>query len=207
MDTPTMIHQLRLQLWDLVYSQWKDQLFSARWWFIVAVITVSYALWWKYVEKRRLHEILLFGCFIAVSRTVMEDAGVSAGFWSFDVRVVPLGISLFLNDLTVVPLTFMLVYQHSSSWRQFLIWTVIAEGLIAFVFHPLLSVLSIYREWNWSNFYTFLIMLFIAVLSRAVLLGVLQTVQKYQPERVSTPYATLTPQPAMKPLERDDNEE
>jgi len=80
MDAPTMIHSLRLQLLDLLYSQWKENLFSAQWWFIVAVMTVAYTLWWKYVEKRRLLEILLFGCFIAVSRTVMEDAGVSAGF-------------------------------------------------------------------------------------------------------------------------------
>jgi len=101
----------------------------------------------------------------------------------------------------------MLVYQYTSSWRHFLIWAVIAEGLIAFAFHPLLSMLSIYRAWNWSNFYTFLIMMFIAVLSRAILLGVLQTVQKYQSEHVSTPYTTFTPQPAMKPLDQDEDKE
>jgi hypothetical protein len=95
-DTPSMIHQLRLQLWDLLYAQWKEQLFSVQWWFVAALMVISYTLWWKYVEKRRLVEILLFGSFIAVSRTVMEDAGVSAGFWSFDVRLVPLGSVYFL---------------------------------------------------------------------------------------------------------------
>lgn len=116
-------------------------------------------------------EILLFGCFIAVSRTVMEDAGVSAGYWSVDVRLVPLGISLFLNELTVVPLTFMLVYQYTTSWNQFLIWAVIAEGGIAFLFHPFLSFVGIYREWNWHNYETFGIVMVIAVLSGGVLLG------------------------------------
>ncbi|MDR3565575.1 MAG: hypothetical protein P4N59_29625 [Negativicutes bacterium] len=207
MDAPQMIHQLRLQLWDLLYAQWQEHLFSAQWWFIVAIMAISYALWWKFVEKPRLLEILLFGCFIAVARTVMEDVGVSAGFWSFNVRLVPMGISLFLNDLTVVPLTLMIVYQYTASWKQFLIWIVIAEGLITFAFHPFLSIIGIYREWNWHLYYTFMIMMFIAVLSRAVLLGILNTVHKYQEERVSAPRSRLTPQPAMKPLERDRDQE
>ncbi|MDR3564191.1 MAG: hypothetical protein P4N59_22530 [Negativicutes bacterium] len=207
MDTPGMIHQLRLQLWGVVYAQWQEHLFTAQWWFIVAVMAVSYFLWWKYVEKRRLLEILLFGCFIAVTRTVMEDVGVSAGLWSFDVRLVPLGISLFLNDLTVVPLTFMLVYQYTVSWKQFLVWSVIAEGLIAFAFHPLLSAIGIYREWNWHNYYSFMIMMGIVFLSRAVLLGVLHTVRKYQTEDSGAHHKGFIPQPAMKPLEQDNDEE
>jgi hypothetical protein len=52
-DTPSMIHQLRLQLWDLLYAQWKEQLFSVQWWFVAALMVISYTLWWKYVEKRR----------------------------------------------------------------------------------------------------------------------------------------------------------
>lgn len=207
MDTTSMIHQLRLQLWDLLYAQWKENLFSAQWWFLVAFIAVSYTLWWRYVDKRRLFEILLFGSFIAVCRTVIEDAGVSSGFWSFDVRLVPLGISLFVNDLTIFPLAFMLVHQYSSTWKQFLVWSAITEGIISFIIHPLLSALAIYREWNWHNYYNFIIMIFIAILSRAVILGVLHTVQKYQSVYSSTPYTKLNPQPALKPLdEESDNQ-
>ena len=184
MDTSILIHQLRLQLWDLLYSQWKEHLFSAQWWFIVVIMAISYALWWKYVEKPRLLEILLFGCFISVARTIYEDLGVSMGFWTFPVRLVPLGISLFLNDLTVVPLTYMLVYQYSVSWKRFMIWSAIAEGIIAFIFHPLLSMLSIYKAWNWSNVYSFFIMMVIAVVMRAIMLAILQILHKYQAERV-----------------------
>jgi len=205
MDTSTMIHQLRLQLWDLLYSQWKEHLFSAQWWFIVAIMVISYALWWKFVEKPRLLEILLYGCFISVARIIYEDLGVSMGLWNFPVRLVPLGISLFLNDLTVVPLIFMIVYQYSASWGHFIIWSTIAEGFIAFVFHPLLSMLSIYKAWNWSNVYSFFIMMVIAVLMRGIMLGILQIVHKYQEQRVSIPNTTSTPQPAMKPLEDDED--
>ena len=207
MDTPTMIHQLRLQLWNLIYSQWKEHLFSEQWWFIVVVMAISYVLWWKYVEKSRLLEILLFGCFIAVVRTIIEDIGVTMGLWSFNVRLFPLGVSLFLNDLTVVPLTFMLVYQYSASWKSFLIWSLIAEGLIAFAFHPLLSMLSIYKEWTWSNVYSFFIMIVMAALLRAILLGILQIVHTYRAEPVNTLSTTFTPKLAMKLLNEDDHKE
>jgi hypothetical protein len=99
----------------------------------------------------------------------------------------------------------MLVYQYSSSWRQFLFWSAITEGIIAFIFHPLLSIFAIYREWNWHNYYTFTLMMFIAILARAVILGALQSVQKAQTGYSSTPYTSLNPQPAMKPLDKEND--
>jgi len=36
MNTAYMIHQLRLELWNLTYTQWKTQtLFSIQWWSIM----------------------------------------------------------------------------------------------------------------------------------------------------------------------------
>jgi len=107
------------------------------------------------------------------------------GLWSFNVKLCPLGVSLFLNDLTVVPLTFMLVYQYSASWKFFFIWSLIAEGLIAFAFHPLLSMLSIYKEWTWNNVYSFFIMIVITSLMRAILLRILQIIHTYRAERMN----------------------
>ncbi|HBP65705.1 MAG TPA: hypothetical protein DD730_15930, partial [Desulfosporosinus sp.] len=61
MTTGDIIHQLRLELWNLSYTQWKTQtLFSIQWWSLIALIAISYTIWWVIVDKQRLSQILLF---------------------------------------------------------------------------------------------------------------------------------------------------
>jgi hypothetical protein len=44
------------------------------------------------------------------------------------IDLFPLGYSLFLNDLTVVPLFMMLVYQYAPTWKSFLVLLVAVRG-------------------------------------------------------------------------------
>ncbi|MBC9784064.1 hypothetical protein H1S01_05995 [Heliobacterium chlorum] len=168
-----LIRDLRLQLWGIIYPQWRADLFSVRWWFIASIIAICYAIWWKYVDKHRLSNILLFGSFIAVSRIIMDDFGASVGGFVYTIRLIPLGHALFLNDLTVFPLAFMLVYQYCSTWKSFLVWSVIADAVLCFAFLPLLSSLEILQLYTWRYYYTFLIILGIAIVMRAIMLTVL----------------------------------
>jgi len=90
MNAADMIHQLRLELWNVSYTQWKTQtLFSIQWWSIVALVAISYAIWWVKVDKRRLSQILLFGSLVAVQRIVMDIIGTNAVLWSYDIRETP----------------------------------------------------------------------------------------------------------------------
>jgi hypothetical protein len=169
-------------------------------------IAVAYAIWWKYVDKRRLTQILLFGSFIAVFRVIMDDAGASSGLWVYSVKPLPLGHSLFLNDLTIVPLGFMLVYQYCHSWKKFLFWTVIAEMGYSFVFLPLLAKLEILRLYNWQFYYTFFIMLVAATIMRAILLTILEIEQTHA-FRSSNNHLASALQPAMKPLDKENDDQ
>jgi len=83
MDTAGQIHQLKLALWSLAYSQWKTEtLFSVKWWALIGLIAIVYALWWKIVDKRRLSQILLFGSFVATGMIVMDIIASNAVLWS-----------------------------------------------------------------------------------------------------------------------------
>ena len=178
MTTAEMIHQLRLELWNLSYNQWKTQtLFSIQWWSLVALVAISYAIWWVIVDKRRLSQILLFGSLVAVGRVVMDTIGVNAVLWSYDIRLTPFSPGPFLHDFTLTPLALMVVYQYCHSWKKFLVWTVVATGIISFVFFPILTTLSFLKVYNWNYFYSFVLIIGLASLSRWVLLGVLNIEQ------------------------------
>lgn len=202
MDIINLIHKSRLELWGYHLTDWRMNLFTVRWWFVIAGIAIAYAIWWKFVDKRRLTEILLFGSFIAVFRVIMDDAGASAALWVYSVKPLPLGHSLFLNDLTIVPLGFMLVYQYCQSWKEFFLWAVIAEVGYSFVLLPVLVKFDILRMYNWQYYYTFFIMLVAVTAMRAILLTALEIEQKHKFGYLHNPLPSSM-QPAMKPLDNE----
>jgi len=178
MTTADRIHQLRVDLWNLSYNQWKTQtLFSIKWWSLIAVVVIFYVIWWVIVEKRRLSQILLFGSLIAVGRIVMDIAGTDATLWSYNIRETPLFPSPFLHDFTLTPLTLMVVYQHCHSWKKFLVWTVVTTGIISFVFFPILITLGFLKFYNWHYSYSFALMIGLASLARWVVIAVLKIEQ------------------------------
>lgn len=202
MDIIDIIHQSRFELWGYQLTEWHMNLFTARWWLVIASIVTAYVIWWKYVDKRRLTQILLFGSFIAVFRVIMDDAGSAAALWVYSVMPLPLGRALFLNDLTTVPLGFMLVYQYCNSWKKFLVWSVITEAGYSFLLLPILVKINILRLYNWQYYYTFCIMLIVVIVMRAILLVTLEIERKYEFGYARDPL-TPTMQPAMKPLDKE----
>ncbi|HEY8910086.1 MAG TPA: CBO0543 family protein [Desulfosporosinus sp.] len=178
MTTADMIHKLRLELWNLSYTQWKTQtLFSIQWWSLIALIVIFYAIWWVIVDKQRLSQILLFGSFVAIQRIVMDTFGSNLALWSYNGET-PFYPSPFLHDFTVTPLAFMAVYQYCHSWKKFLVWTGVVTGIISFIFFPILSkfgILKVYENWNY--FYPSVMIFGIATLSRWVVLGVINIQQ------------------------------
>jgi hypothetical protein len=174
MTTTDMIHQLRLELWNLTYTQWKTQtLFSIQWWSLVALIAIYYAIWWVIVDKRRLSQILLFGSFVAVGRIVMDIIGTNAVLWSYDIRETPFFPSPFENDFTLIALVLMVVYQYCHSWKKFLVWTGVVTGIISFVYFPILIKFGFVKLYHWNLFYSFVLIIGMAAFSRWVVLGVL----------------------------------
>jgi len=199
-DLIELIHQTRLELWFYQLTEWRINLFTIRWWMIIPGIAAAYTIWWKYVDKDRLSQILLFGSFIAVFRVIMDDAGASAALWVYTVKPLPLGHALFLNDLTIVPLGFMLVYQYCHSWKTFFLWSVITEAGYSFILLPVLTYFDILRIYNWQYSYTFFIMLAVVSIMRAIILTVLRIERSSKYTYSPAPFPSSV-HPAMKPLE------
>lgn len=183
MTTVATIHQLRLELWNLTYTQWKSQtLFSIHWWSSIILIAILYAIWWAIVDKQRLSQILLFSSFVAVGRIVMNIIGTNAVLWSYDIRPTPFFPSPFENDFALIALSLMVVYQYCHSWKKFLIWTGIFTGILWFVYFPILIKFGFLKLYNWHLFYSFVSIIVIASFSRWVLLGILNIQKNYDTE-------------------------
>ncbi|VBB05276.1 Hypothetical protein LUCI_0483 [Lucifera butyrica] len=184
MNTIDTMHQFKVSLWHLSYTHWKTSvLFSIQWWSLFILAVAAYIIWWRFVDKHRLSEILLFGSFIAVGRMIMDLIGTNMVLWSYDISLTPFIPSPFIHDITDTPLVLMLVYQYCSSWRTFLIWTSIVTGIITFIFFPVSIAVNILTYFHWNHVYSFLLIILIASLSRAVLLGILHLEQRCQTKK------------------------
>lgn len=202
MVTPEMIYEAKATLHNLVYTKWITQdLFSAKWWGVIAFIVFSYILCFSLLDKRRFTQLLLFGSLMTVSVTVYDTFGANFNLWMYITRVFPIIPSLFLYDLTVIPLYYMLVYQYSRNWRSFVLWNAVAAGVISAVFFPVIAALDIIAFPNWNPLYHFPFTFASGLVARAVVLGVIGI--EANRRNIYSKNTSTNPayQPALKPLD------
>ena len=206
MTAGEIMHQLRLELWHITYARYLEQeLFSWQWWAIAAFLAVLYVVWWRFVDKGRLVEILLFGSFVSVMSAVVDIWGVTTAHWQYNIRLLPLLPAPFPFDYTAVPIAMMLVYQYCPRWSSYLAWSAAIAALFSFGLAPLLRVAGINTFFNWNFGYYFVILMAYATIARSVILLTL----KAAADRAETRYASRFPplaQPAAKPLPDEEAE-
>ena len=99
--------------------------------------------------------------------------GNNTGLWSYHIHLLPIYPNPFQDDFTVTALTMMVVFQFCYSWKKFLIWAGVVSGTLSFILFPIFIKFGILKLYNWSLFYSFVLIFWIATFSRWVLLEVL----------------------------------
>jgi hypothetical protein len=208
MNTGELVHQLRLELWNVTYTRYLTQeLFSWQWWAIVAFLAILYAVWWRFVDKSRLLEIMLFGSFVSVLGAVIDIWGVTTAHWQYNIRLFPLLPAPFPFDYTAAPIVLMLAYQHCRSWKSYLVWSAAGAALFSFGMLRAFEAAGIITLFNWSLFYSLGIFGSVAIVTRAAILLTLAVMSAARAEaRYSSRFSPLA-WPATKPLPDEDEQE
>lgn len=180
MVTEEMISTTKSQLHNYIMAKWlAEDVFSTRWWFMIAGIVLSYIVVFWILDKRRYTELLFFGSLVTVTSLVYTILGSNLDLWSYNIRILPTTPSPFLYDLTIIPLYYMLVYQYSPDWKRFLLWNAVLAGLISFAFYPALLVFDIVNFSNgWIPAYFFPFIFISSLIARVVLIATLNLKQK-----------------------------
>jgi hypothetical protein len=196
-----MIIQTKSTLHNLAVTNWFTQdLFSIKWWGIIGFVIFSYILCFSLMDKTRLTKTILFGSLISVFAVVVDIVGSNFNYWTHTVFILPMIPSIFLYDITALPMYYMLIYQHAYSWKSYAVWNIGASAIMGFVFSPLLVLLGIIRFSNFSYLDNFLMISFIGFLAKAATSLIFSFEDQYQsPQRTSQPLARF--QPSMKPLD------
>jgi len=156
------------------YQQWvAKELFSVGWFVMVGVLIVTYAIWLKLVDKRRLRDLLLLGSLCAVGFSIGDIFLIGNwGVADYNIALGPGRPPIFVLSLTVGPILFMLIEQYSSSWKKYFLWAGIGSAAAAFGLMPLYVFLGIIQFYKWNYVYQFIYLLTAGIIARALLLWI-----------------------------------
>ncbi|GMA98184.1 hypothetical protein PIPA1_09840 [Pelosinus sp. IPA-1] len=203
MITIEMINQANYTLHNLMVTKWSTQdLFSIKWWGEIGFVIISYIFCFSLLDKTRLTKTILFGSLISVFSVVIEIVGCNSNLWAYSLPIYPMIPNIFLLDITVIPLYYMLIYQRAYSWKSYAVWNIGASAFLGFVFSPLVVSLGLVQliQWNYVN--TFLIIAFVGFLAKAVISLIISFEEQYQTKQQVWQTSVLF-QPAVKPLDEE----
>jgi len=143
-----------------------QELFSNQWWLLVGLLFAPWVLWWKLVPRPRVLEILVYGLLTVITATKIDALGVNYFLWNYQYELTPLFGYLLAVDVSVIPVTFMLVYQYCRAWGLFLAVHLYLAVLYFPVGEPLFIRLGIFQIINWNPFYSVPFYMLMAVLLR-----------------------------------------
>ncbi len=202
MVTYEMIYQARATLHNLILAKWlEEDVFSLRWWSMVVLIALSYLLCFSLFDKRRLSKLFLFGSLLTVGSVVYETAGVNFVLWFCATSIFPIIPCLFVPYLTILPVYYMLIFQYTTTWRQFSLWNLVAVSVYSFVLQPIFIHFKIVILDNWQTVYHMPMIFAIASLARAVTLLLTDIEQRQEKMARNFPSPVTLYQPAMKPVD------
>lgn len=199
MDAVETIIQTNLSLHNLMTTKWFTQdLFSLKWWGVMGFVVASYIICFWLMDKTRLTKTILFGSLMSVFSVVVDIIGSNANLWAYTMYIYPMTPSIFLYDITALPLFYMLIYQRAYSWKSFAVWNMGASAVMAFVFTPLLVSLGLLRLIDWPYINVFLALSFIGFLAKASTSLIFAFEDQYR-ARCQNLWGAAQLQPAMKP--------
>ncbi|HBP63436.1 MAG TPA: hypothetical protein DD730_04010, partial [Desulfosporosinus sp.] len=121
---------------------------------------------WKFVDKRRLLEIVAFGFLINILATFLDVVGSELLLWNYTLRILPQIPLLFPVDFVIVPIFYMLVYQRYTNWKHYLLASTILAIVLSFVAEPIAVYIGQYQLISWKFIYSFPIYIVLASLGK-----------------------------------------
>ncbi len=143
----------------------EHDIYTLNWWVNLSFTIIPLLIWLKFVDRKRLLEITVYGLLILALATFLDVAGASLMIWEYPDKLLPF-LPVWPIDFVVVPVTLMFVYQHCHTWKSFTIAVLFVSLLFSFVAEPLLVKYGFYTLVSWNYLYSFPIYLFMALLMR-----------------------------------------
>lgn len=159
MNYPTFeeVKRARERLRDVSAEHWlHNDLFTWQWWLLLGATIIPWVLWGIVRDKERTFEILSFGLLWACIASITDVIGGELVLWGYPDKLLPMVPPLFPADISVIPVSFMLVYQYAKTFTSYMVYSVILSACFSFIIEPLFIKLGMFALHNWTHTYSFI---------------------------------------------------
>jgi len=137
-------------------------------WVNLLMLVIPLVLLFIFIKREKALLIGFFGYNVHIIFTYIDLYGTKRALWGYPFKVqpfIPSGVAL---DISLVPVSFMLLYQWvMEKKRNYYVYMIILSGLFAFIIKPLLTILELFQLDRGTNyFHLFLLYILIGVLSK-----------------------------------------
>jgi hypothetical protein len=166
-------HSMLTDLWL------RHDLFSLQWWFIIILNVLFLILLFVLIDRYR---ILLISLAFMIAYSIVgiaDEVGSFFDAWSYPHQLIVFTHRFNAVDFAAIPAMLALVYQFFSKWKNYWIASILVSAVISFIGIPLFVFFGLYKIENWNYFYSFLVMILLFVLTKAISDFVGKKAEKY----------------------------
>ncbi len=175
-----MLYEKEREFAQSSFQNWSsNEVFTFGWFLILAVIVITYIVWLKLLDRKRATQLLLLGSLAAVAYSLNSVILGGFGLAFYTIRLFPTHDSFFISSITLAPIIIMLVQQYTSSWKGYILWSVVGFAFLDFVIFPVYVAVGILEFHNWNVFYHFLVLFAISILVRLTFLWITGSQQRH----------------------------
>lgn len=130
-------------------------LFTYQWWLLIAIAILFWLLLYFLMDRKRIQELTLLGSFLVILTLILDSFGSELVWWSYPHSLFWMFSWLYPVDFVGLPVSFILIYQYFPSWKKYLIAITILAFVFTFILEPILTLMDMYRLYEWKYFYSF----------------------------------------------------
>ncbi|MUV37841.1 hypothetical protein JNUCC1_01647 [Lentibacillus sp. JNUCC-1] len=172
--------ELTQQFRDAKIEYWlNENLFTFSWWVLFVTTIAAFAGWIMILDKKRIFEIITYGCLVTTLAFTADSIGVALVLWSYPNTLTPIPVTAEIHKV-LMPVIYMVIYQYFKTWKTFLRASAINALVFAFMLEPLLIWLQIYEPYHWKHIYSVVPYFIIAVVFKYMINKFKQLDQHYQ---------------------------
>ncbi len=158
---------IKTQHRDISLQHWLEyELFTPSWWIGVVMVIVAFIVLFKFIDRKRIKDLIIFGFFINVAATFLDVTGSEFVLWEYPIRVLPHIPLLIPIDFVMLPISCMFVYQYFPKWKSFIIVNTILSAIFSFLLEPLAIWINLYKLVTWRYIYSLPIYIVISIYAK-----------------------------------------
>ncbi|MDQ0230119.1 CBO0543 family protein [Metabacillus malikii] len=140
---------------DRWLQYWQDYSHVGTWqfWVVLTMLLLPLIILILFIDRNKIFQLGFFGYSVHLSMAVLDSIGVLKGTWMYPYKIYPVLPSNISLDSSLVPVSFILVYQYTiNKGKNYYLWALLLCLAFSFFLKPLLLGFGLFRFGGNENF-------------------------------------------------------